>query len=162
MTSLIIQEFRRRVFNESCTRIYTCLDLLTEDQIWIRPNPASNSIGNLVFHVEGNTRQWILSGLFGHKDTRVRDKEFNTTNLIKKDQLALLLKTLESEVIMTLNQLKDDQLQKTYIIQGFKESGLSVLIHVIEHFSYHTGQISFYTKWLTNQDLGYYSGKNLG
>ena len=58
-------------------RIISCLERLSPEQIWWRPNEASNSVGNLVLHLTGNVRQWIISGLGGAADIRQRDLEFS-------------------------------------------------------------------------------------
>jgi len=51
-------------------RIEACVRSLSPEQIWWRANPASNSVGNLALHLEGNVRQWIVSGLGGAPDRR--------------------------------------------------------------------------------------------
>ncbi|MGH9651714.1 MAG: hypothetical protein ACRD3I_14770, partial [Terriglobales bacterium] len=56
-------------------RIARCLSLLSEGEIWWRPHRTSNSVGNLLLHLEGNVRQWIISGLGGAPDRRERDTE---------------------------------------------------------------------------------------
>ena len=72
----LIAEAKRRMFDESQARIVQCLGKLTQEQIWRRPNVNSNSVGNLVLHLCGNIRQWIISGLGGAPDERQRDAEF--------------------------------------------------------------------------------------
>ena len=61
----------------------------------------------------------------------------------------------------TLSELNGDAIDKKYTIQGFDVNGFSAMVHVIEHFSYHTGQITLLTKWLTNKNTEYYGGLNL-
>ena len=46
-------------------------------------------------------------------------------------------------------------------VQGFNFSGIGILVHVVEHLSYHTGQIAFYTKQLKNEQLGFYGDIDL-
>ena len=46
-------------------------------------------------------------------------------------------------------------------VQGFQLSGIGIVVHVVEHYSYHTGQISFWTKQLKNKDLRFYAGLDL-
>ena len=77
---------------------------------------------------------------------------------------AELLGTLEkamAEVSQVLDRLDPATLLQTHRVQGFVESGLSILVHVMEHFSYHTGQIAYIVKSRKNVDLGFYRGKNL-
>ena len=155
-TPLLIQQFRLRIFDESYPRILKCLDLLNEYQVWERPNEQLSSVGNLVLHLAGNVRQWINSGLGGHEDSRKRGREFLESSRCSKWKLKLLLEDLKRDVEVILKKLNVEDWVKVRKVQVFEESGLSILIHVMEHFSYHTGQITWQTKMLTNVDTKYY------
>lgn len=152
---LLIEEFKRRIIDESFERILYCLQLLTPQQIWFKPNPVTNPVGNLVLHICGNTRQWIFSGLLGQKDLRKRKQEFILTDL-PKEELIRMIQTLRQDILQHLPQLRQTLLEKTYPVQTFQETGVSILIHVIEHTSYHTGQITQLTKLITEQETNYY------
>ena len=156
-----IQEVKRRLFKESVFRIKKCLSQLEESEIWYRPNENSNSVGNLILHLCGNVRQWILSGLAKNLDTRQRQTEFDEKGPIPAQQLLQDLDQLMAEVDQALDLIKPEHLLEMYAVQGFQESGISILTHVVEHFSYHVGQITYITKALKDKDLGYYSGLNL-
>ncbi len=158
---LLLNETRRRLFEEGVTRIEQCLNMLDEGQIWYRPNEQSNSIGNLVLHLCGNVRQWIVSGLGNTIDTRQRQQEFEEQRPLSTQILLERLHQVMDEVERVLTELTPNDLLQTKTIQGFRETGLSVLVHVIEHFSYHVGQITYITKWLTNQPTNYYGHLNL-
>lgn len=158
---LFLSDIKRRLFDESQVRIHRCLDLLNEDECWFRPNPASNSIGNLVLHLNGNIRQWILTGLDQQPDHRIRQAEFDEIGPIPVADLRKRLDLTMAEVVEALNRLDSSLLTKEISIQGFRESGISILIHVVEHFSYHTGQITYITKMLKNRDLRYYGDADL-
>ena len=56
--------------NENTPKIIKCLDDLSEEQIWVRSNKASNSMGNILLHLCGNIRQYIISSLGGQPDIR--------------------------------------------------------------------------------------------
>lgn len=154
-------EVERRIFQESIPRIKKCLAQLDTQEIWFKANANSNSVGNLVLHLCGNARQWIVAGLTEQEDTRNRDAEFNETGPIPTESLLRLLNQTQDEVQAVLNQLHVADLFKTYQVQGFQEKGLSILIHVVEHFSYHTGQITYFTKLRKNMDMGYYANLDL-
>ncbi len=162
-TRALIEETKRRLFDEGITRIIICLNKLTLEQIWWRPNEHSNSIGNLTLHLCGNVRQWILSGIGAQEDIRTRDQEFDQRAAIDKEILINDLHKLEQEVRMVLDQIQPSELLKKRLVQNiYEESALSILIHVVEHFSYHVGQISWITKMQLDIDLGYYEGQDLG
>jgi uncharacterized damage-inducible protein DinB len=158
---IIVAQFEKRIFDESYPRIFKCLSMLTEEQLWYMPNTEISAIGSLIMHLCGNARQWILSGLGGQPDNRKRDLEFQIHQNIKKSDLIFLLENLRVNLRQTLNEMEEEDFNKVFVIQGFKESGFSVIVHIIEHFSYHTGQITTLTKLHTNLATGYYDGFNL-
>ena len=137
-------------------KIERCLELLTDEQIWWRANPQSNSIGNLLLHLSGNVRQWIVCGLGGAPDERDRDAEFAQRNMIPRDELLARLKQTLSEADGALAKFDAGKLLDNYSIQGCDVTALSAIFHVVEHFSMHAGQIIYITKQLTAGDLHFY------
>jgi uncharacterized damage-inducible protein DinB len=134
-------------------RLLECLELLSEKEIWWRPNAASNSAGNLALHLAGNARQWIVSGLGGTPDTRDRDREFAERGPIPRRALIVLLGKAVGEACRVLGRMPESSLARSYSIQGFRVTGLVAVSHVMEHFAYHTGQIIFVTKSKRGRDL---------
>lgn len=134
-------------------RIVGCLNKLSRPQIWWRSSEASNSVGNLVLHLEGNVRQWILAGLGGQPDNRQRDVEFKTRRPLQR---RLLIEGLQQSVGAgrgVLKRLSAEDLVRIYSIQKFKVTGLEAVFHVAEHFSHHAGQIILLTKMMSGNDL---------
>ena len=158
---LLMDEFDKRVFEESYERIYRCISMIDEKDLWRSPSSGIPAIGNLILHLCGNARQWILSGLGGRPDNRDRDQEFVAQTKIKKGELVFLLENMRSNLRQTLEELDPQQITTVYNVQGFDVTGFSIVVHVIEHFSYHTGQITTLTKLLTNKDTAYYSDVDL-
>jgi uncharacterized damage-inducible protein DinB len=130
-----------------------CVRALSPEQIWWRANPASNSVGNLALHLEGNVRQWIVSGLGGTPDRRQRDKEFSELGPIPRRTLRARLRKAVGEADRVMRKLNGVALARTYSIQGFRVTGLRAVFHVAEHFSHHAGQIVLLTKILRGKDL---------
>ncbi len=161
LANLVVEEVKRRIISESIPRIIKCLSKLSLQETWYRPNPETVSVGNLILHLCGNVRQWIFSGLGDTVDTRDRDGEFNEMGPIAKQLLVVYLEKLESELNEFLDTVTADDLVKRHRVQGFDETGIAILIHVTEHFSYHTGQITYFTKSFKNIDMGYYEGQDL-
>lgn len=153
------REFRRRLAGEYVPRIRRCVGLLDEARCWQRPGPTGNSIGNLLLHLEGNVRQWILVGLGGEPDRRDRAAEFAATGA-GAPPIQELLARLEGTVTAAcavVDRLDPDALLAERTIQKvFRETGLSATLHVLEHFAGHAGQIYAWTKQLTGQDLHFY------
>jgi uncharacterized damage-inducible protein DinB len=157
----LLVEAERRIFHENMPRLKKCLSILTEEEIWYRPNQQTVSVGNLVLHLCGNARQWITSGLGGAPDYRDRTAEFAEKGPISTDKLMDKLSDVMAEVHEVIRSIEPGSLLHSRRVQGFEESGLSILVHVIEHFSYHVGQITYYVKSLKNMDLKYYEGVDL-
>jgi len=151
-----IAQSRYHLTQDFLPKIERCLDLLNDNQIWWRANPQSNSIGNLLLHLSGNARQWIVCGLGKASDSRDRDAEFAQRELIPRTELSEHLKRTISEVDQTLSLFDPEQLLSTQTIQGVQVSALEAILHVVEHFSMHTGQIILLTKLLTESDLAFY------
>jgi len=154
------QEFiarsRHHFVDDFLPKIEIALARLTDDQIWWRPNEHSNSIGNLVLHLCGNARQWIVCGVGGAADARNRDAEFAQREVVLRAELRALLTRTLSDVDETLRGYDANRLLERRTIQGSDVSALEAILHVVEHFAMHTGQILMLTKMLTNADLGLY------
>lgn len=157
----LVAECERRLFAESLPRLRKCLSLLTQEEIWLRPNSETVSVGNLVLHLCGNVSQWIISALGGSQDTRERSKEFSQTEAMPTTELLKRLEKTMQEVRLVLQKLDPASLLNKKYVQGFEESGLSILLHVVEHFSYHVGQIAYYVKSKKAVDLKFYKGVDL-
>jgi uncharacterized damage-inducible protein DinB len=134
-------------------RLIQCLKMLSEKEIWWRPNAASNSAGNLVLHLSGNVTQWIVSGLGNAQDHRDRDQEFSERGPIPRRALIALMHKTVHEACRVLGRLSEDALLRIYSIQGFRVSGMYAVSHVVGHFAYHAGQIIFVTKLKLGKDL---------
>lgn len=153
----LIQEFECRVFEESYVRIYKCLTMLNEEQLWKSPNSIIPPVGCQILHLCGNARQWVLSGLGGVPDNRDRDQEFVVQDNIRKSDFIFLLENLKSQLNRCFYELPEKELETIHSIQGFNVTGFSAIAHVMEHFSYHTGQITLLTKFHTGKETGFYS-----
>jgi len=142
-------------------RIQKCLNQLSEEQTWIKPNSQTNSIGNLILHLCGNITQYIHHSLGHEDDLRERDLEFSTTGGFTKKELIEKLDAVVQKATQVIQDCSEEELMKTRMVQGFSYTGIGIIIHVTEHFSYHTGQISFWTKYLVEKDLGFYADYDL-
>lgn len=164
MTTSLSQDFKTQslhYFNLNTPRIEKCLDLLSEDEIWQRPNASSNSVGNLILHVCGNIRQYIISGLGQQPDKRERDVEFSATAGFTNLELLKKLTETVAEAASVIELADDKNLLAERKVQGFTLTGMGIIIHVVEHYSYHTGQIAYWTKILKGEDLGFYGDADL-
>ena len=137
-------------------RIEVCMAKLTPEQVWLRGGENENAVGNLVLHLAGNVRQWIVAGVGGQPDTRDRDSEFAARGGVPVAELAARLRNTVDEAAAVIGALAPERLADQVTIQGYSVSRLEAVYHVVEHFSMHTGQILFVTKMLTGEDLAFY------
>ena len=137
-------------------KLLHCLNAMTDDQIWWRPNEQSNSVGNLVLHLRGNLKQWIVASLGGQKFHRERDAEFETRARVPRAELISAIESAVTEVESVLLNLPTAQLLVQYPVQVYQVSALQAVYHVVEHFSYHLGQILYIYKLQTATDPGFY------
>ena len=142
------------------SRIVDCLGRLSEEQIWMRGSESENAIGNLVLHLSGNVRQWVISGVLGEKDIRDRDAEFEARGTGTKQGLQTRLETVVGQALEGVKTLPPNRLAERITVQNTDTTVLQAIYAAVEHFSYHTGQIIFATKMLTGQDLGYFKHLN--
>lgn len=157
----LIDTCRHYLSADYLPKIRRCLETLSEEDIWWRPNPSSNSVGNLVLHLAGNIRQWIVSGVGGHADVRDRDREFSAHGEKEgagwsRARLSDHVEATLAEVDETLAALDPADLQKRTVVQGMDVTFLEAVFHAVEHFSMHTGQIIYITKLRSDVDLRFW------
>jgi hypothetical protein len=133
-----------------------CVAPLTDEQVWWRPNDASNSIGNLLLHLDGNVRQWLVASFNRNEDLRNRPAEFAAQGGLSATELLARLGATLDGAAKVLDRLTVDELLAPYEIQGYHVRGLDAVYQVVEHFGLHYGQIVYITKSLLAKDLGFY------
>jgi hypothetical protein len=157
VTTLFLQYSRRKLIEQDWLRLRGCVEPLTEEQVWWRPNEASNSIGNLILHLNGNVEQWLVASFNQLEDNRNRSAEFSAQGSIPAAALLDRLGATMQAASQVLERLTAAELTAQYEIQGYKVSGLYAVYQVVEHFAMHYGQILYIAKNLSGKDLGFYS-----
>jgi hypothetical protein len=156
VSQLFLEFSRRKLLDQYWPRMRSCVESLSDEQVWWRPNEVSNSVGNLLLHLNGNVYQWLVASFNHLEDTRNRPAEFAERELIPRAALLQKLGATLEEASSVLVRLTEADLQATYHIQGYTVSGLHAVYQVVEHFGMHHGQILFITKLVRGQDLGFY------
>ena len=141
-----LERSRQYLVREYPAKIQRCLDVLPADALWRRGDESENSIGNLLLHLAGNVRQWIVAGVGGAPDVRERSAEFSAHAGHDAATLMERLRDTLGEVDAVLAGLDGKQLEEPRRIQGRDVKVLDAVYHVVEHFSMHTGQIILLTK----------------
>jgi hypothetical protein len=158
--TLFLDFSRRKLLEQYWPRLRGCVEPLTNEQLWWRPNEASNSIGNLILHLNGNVRQWLTASFNRLEDDRNRPAEFAAEGGVPASALLEKLGATMREAAEVLSRLTEADLLAPYEIQGYHVRGLDAVYQVVEHFGMHYGQILYIAKNLCGKDLGFYSELN--
>jgi hypothetical protein len=156
VTGLFLEFSRWKLLEQYWPRLRSCVESLTEEQVWWRPNEASNSIGNLILHLNGNVRQWLVASFDRLEDTRVRPAEFAERQRVAPAALLKKLDATMQDASRVLSRLGEADLLGTFRIQGYTVSGVQAVYQVVEHFGVHYGQILYINKLVRGEDLGFY------
>ncbi len=164
-----LRQARFYLLEEHWVKIQTSVGLLDNEQVWWRPNEESNSIGNLLLHLFGNIRQWIIAGIGGADYARDREREFAERGHINKAELLDMVRSTLAEVDMVMANIEreivhlqsDEPLQRVCVPQGFRQTVMDAISHVVGHFGYHTGQIVYIAKLLESGKVSFYDDREL-
>jgi len=154
--SIFLETARNSLIEQHWPHLRECVCSLTEEQVWWRPNDSSNSIGNLLLHLNGNIGQWIVTAFNRTEDARNRPSEFSERGPTPVAGLLARLASTVEEAGAIISRLAEADLVATYEIQGYEVTGLYAVFHCVEHFAMHYGQIAYITKELQNRDLGFW------
>jgi uncharacterized damage-inducible protein DinB len=157
LARIVATELRRRLLGEQLPRIRACVQRLGDQRVWERPAANCNSVGNLLLHLAGNTTQWILATFGDVADERDRPAEFAATGGRSALELVDRLAAVWTRACALVDALPvEELLRERTVQQRYRETGLSAVLHVLEHCSGHAGQIYAWTKQATGEDLRFY------
>lgn len=145
--------YSTRKLDEMTGNLDTCIVKLTEEQVWQRPAEHENTIGNLILHLCGNMRQWVIHGVGGAQDIRTRDLEFSTRSGYTRQQLLDLFHTTVAEAKQIIAAVPHERLVERITPQGRNVAVLEAIYQVVGHVQQHLGQIILLTKQMSTQDL---------
>ena len=153
ITQAFLQKSGSLIASDYLPKIERCLEHLTDEDVWSRPNDACNSVGNLLLHLRGNTTQWIIGGVAGKPYERRRQQEFDERTHIPAKELLATLRAVVEEADEIIRGLDPSALLSMRRTQDYEVTVLEAIYHVVEHFGMHTGQIILLTKARTGEDL---------
>src|SRR5260370_4139326 len=130
-----------------------CVKKLTEEQIWQRQGAHENAVGNLVLHLCGNARQWIMHGVGGAPDVRVRDKEFSADGGMSGAELIALFEATMDEAKKIIAAVPAERMTERVHPQGRDVSVLEAIYQAVGHVQQHVGQTILLTKQMLGTDL---------
>ncbi|HEV8492968.1 MAG TPA: DinB family protein [Candidatus Angelobacter sp.] len=149
LNATLIQDFTRNYRNSART-IHDLVDPLSDEQIWTRPYPYGNSIGNLILHLTGNLNNYFGAELGGTGYVRNRPLEFAETSRIPKDELLKRFDDAIAVVADVLRQQSEGDWSAPYSAKGMEEitNRFSAFLHCAAHVYHHTGQMMYLVKEL--------------
>jgi uncharacterized damage-inducible protein DinB len=156
LATRFLERSRHYLCDEYPLKIDAAVRAMPADRLWWRANAQANSAGNLVLHLAGNVRQWVVSGIGGAPDVRRRDAEFAARDGADADALLAEFAQTIDEVRHALTNLPPTSLGESRVIQGRETSVFGALYHVVEHFAGHTGQIILLAKSFTPGAVRFY------
>mgnify|MGYP002831036362 CR=1 FL=1 len=127
-------------------KIKHCVNQLTDDQVWWRPSESMNSVANLLLHLCGNVRQWIVSGVGGAADVRERQKEFDQRSSTPGTELIAQIESAVAEAKNALSGMSAEELLRIRPVQGNDVTGMQAIFHAASHFRGHTQEIVHMTR----------------
>jgi uncharacterized damage-inducible protein DinB len=137
--------------------IARCCDQLSEEQMWRRGGEYENSVANLLLHLEGNMRQWIMHGVAGQPDVRERDAEFALEPTVDAATARASFQATLDEARALILAVPHERLlevidpQPTGVMRH--PTVLEAIFQVASHVREHTGQIILLTKQMLARDL---------
>ncbi|HKW48505.1 MAG TPA: DUF1572 family protein [Gemmatimonadaceae bacterium] len=141
-----IDRSRAYLADEYRIKLRKTLATVSPELLWWRPNDESNSVGNLVMHLEGNVRQWIVGAIGGAPDVRNRAGEFAAKEGGTREELMRRMEQTLDEADAVLAKLRPEQLTERRRVQARDVSVLDAVYQVVQHFALHLGQIILVAK----------------
>ena len=148
-----LDKSRNLMLADYVPKIERALEPLSDDDVWWRPNEASNSIGNLILHLRGNVTMWIVGGVGRLPFERHRQAEFDERTKIASSELKRRLKETVEQADEVMRGVSPSELVTRRQIQGYDVTVLEAIYHVVEHFGMHTGQIILLSKARVGREL---------
>lgn len=155
----LVTEYAATKLEDHFEQVSRCARMLSVEQLWHQINAHSNSVANLLLHLNGNVRQWVLGGLAGREIQRDRQAEFDARGGAEVEALLAELHETVREACGVIRGMEEAHLAWEFSIQSYRVSGAAAVMHVVEHFAFHTGQIVTMTKAMLDVDVSLYDEK---
>jgi hypothetical protein len=163
--SFALEALRTRITRVLPAQIRTCVEELSEEQLWWRPNEQSNSVGTLVLHVCGAMLHFLCRGVGGLEYARDREAEFAPGGSMPKPQLLAMFDDMVEKATETFAGLAPSRLDEPSTEPAYYSTVFEDLFGVAVHLATHTGQIVYVTKMLKEgsvDDLWIHTHRQLG
>ena len=146
LDSTLLHLIRSRMVDDYPMQVGQCLDVITEDDLWWRPDEKSNALGNIMLHLIGSNRLYVGYGVGARSIERDRASEFTARG--NPGRAAIVDAWSETVTMMrdVLHSLSPSQLTETTDRTGKMTTIASILLHASHHTAAHMGQVVWITK----------------
>jgi uncharacterized damage-inducible protein DinB len=145
---LLLTDARKRLLLAYPEQLRTALAALSDEQLWWRPNPGANSVGNLVLHLVGSTRHFLGRGVGALDYQRDRPAEFAEQGPLPRAELERMLAETIRESERVLGGLTAERLLEVSDRAGEVQTLATLVLRVVHHWSAHVAQILYVAKAL--------------
>ena len=146
LESTLLHLLRSRMVDDYPAQIGQCLDVITDDDMWWRPDEKSNALGNIMLHVIGSNRLYVGYGVGARSLERDRAAEFTARgNPGRSAVVAAWHETVEM-MRQVFDGLEPAQLMGQTDRTGKTTTIASILLHASHHTAAHMGQVVWITK----------------
>lgn len=148
VSDVALEFLRSRVTKIFPAQIRKCVEELSDEQIWWRPNDGSNSVGNLVLHLSGSMRHYLSRAVGGIEYTRDRPAEFQERGPLPKQELLSVFDETISQAAQTLDSFDTSRFLDTTEEPNYYPTIFDQLFGIALHLATHAGQILYVAKML--------------
>ena len=124
-------------------RVHELVSPLSSEQVWQRPFPYGNSIGNLILHLTGNLNYYIGAQIAGTGYIRQRDLEFSDGGKPKGELLKLFDDAIQITVATIEKQSDHDWSTPYYAERADGSTRFAQVLACAGHAYHHVGQIIY-------------------
>ena len=148
LEQVVLDALQTRITKILPTQIISCVEELSDEQLWWRPNEESNSVGNLVLHLSGNMRHYLAKTVGGIEYERNRKAEFDERRALPKTEVLNIFKETMAQVTQVFADFDHKRFLETTPEPAYNPTIINLLFNVAIHLATHTGQIVYVTKML--------------
>ena len=148
LNSTLLHLTRVRLTQDFPAQINACIDVLSDEELWWRPNEQANAVANLVVHLSWSNRYYLEQAIGGRDIGRNREAEFTARDRFPKPALLETWRHSLRVVEEILDGLQPGQMTDSTDRTGKATTYGQILLHVTHHNAAHMGQIVWITKML--------------
>jgi uncharacterized damage-inducible protein DinB len=153
LNRVVLDALTSRITKILPEQIRSCVEKLSEEELWWRPNDQSNSVGNLVLHLSGSMRHYLAHSIGGQEYERNRPAEFSERGPVSKQELLSTFDETMRQVKETLGSFDTTRFLEPASEPSYNPTLFNQIFNVAVHAAMHTGQIVFITKMLEEGSL---------